>query len=220
MKWQFSRIKFRNSLIAWFPGLAARLEWWRAAREIWSYRQAGIGYPLPSFLKRSLLRREARRIGATAFVETGTYMGDSLWTFRKEFTSLQSIEVQPDLAKIAALRFRAWSHIRIIPGDSAEQLAKLVGSEMPTTLFWLDGHYSAGITGKGETDCPIDMEIAALERAKGRFSILIDDARLFGTDPSYPQAGEFKARLARLFPSHTVEQECDIIIVRPHDARA
>lgn len=220
MQWQYRRIRIRNALIAWFPGLAARLEWWRAAREIWSYRSAGVSYPLPSFLKRALLRREARRIGATAFVETGTYMGDSLWTFRDEFTSLQSIEVQPELARIAAGRFRTLGHIRIIPGDSAEQLARLVGPDMPATLFWLDGHYSAGITGKGKTDCPIDMEIAALERATGRFSILIDDARLFGTDPSYPTAGEFKARLGRMFPAHEVEQECDIIIVRPRDAKA
>ena len=48
--------------------------------------------------------------------------------------------------------------------------------------FWLDGHYSAGKTFKGEKDCPIEDELNAIEENLENFakiSILIDDIRLF-----------------------------------------
>ena len=48
--------------------------------------------------------------------------------------------------------------------------------------FWLDGHYSAGVTFKGEKDCPVEDELIAIEQNLNNFnkiSILIDDVRCF-----------------------------------------
>ena len=48
--------------------------------------------------------------------------------------------------------------------------------------FWLDGHYSAGITFKGDKDWPVVDELSAIEANFDNFekiSILIDDVRLF-----------------------------------------
>jgi hypothetical protein len=54
-------------------------------------------------------------------------------------------------------------------------------------LFWLDGHYSAGNTAKGDKETPIYEELQYILNARDRgHVIVIDDARCFGTDPAYP----------------------------------
>lgn len=58
-------------------------------------------------------------------------------------------------------------------------------------LFWLDGHYSAGVTAKGEKHTPIYEELEhILGTQERKHVIIIDDARLFGTDPAYPNLEE------------------------------
>jgi hypothetical protein len=58
--------------------------------------------------------------------------------------------------------------------------------------FWLDGHYSGGITHQGPTDCPICAELEAIEKNLSHFAavtVLIDDIRCF--DPSIPEYADY-----------------------------
>lgn len=56
-----------------------------------------------------------------------------------------------------------------------------------SAIFWLDGHYSAGFTAKGDTECPIFEELAAIFSSKiYNPIILIDDARCFRGNENYP----------------------------------
>jgi len=62
----------------------------------------------------------------------------------------------------------------------------------PTT-FWLDAHYSGGITAKGEKDTPVMEELyAILNQFKHRCVILIDDARCFNGKDDYPTIEEVR----------------------------
>lgn len=150
-----------------------------------------------------MLRAEALRLGATTFIETGTYMGDTIWSLRETCNKLISIEVQPQLAEIARSRFRNIPHVEIITGDSAVELNRVVTEIEGSCLFWLDGHYSAGMTGRGAKNCPIYEELAAIEKGCDfPFSIMIDDARCFETDPAYPTVAELKSAVELNFPSH------------------
>jgi hypothetical protein len=72
---------------------------------------------------------------------------------------------------------------------------KALGTFLPTidqsALFWLDGHYSGGDTAKGYEDTPIYRELEhILNDSRNEHVIIIDDARLFGTDPTYPSIEE------------------------------
>jgi|SRR6516162_10639014 hypothetical protein len=84
------------------------------------------------------------------------------------------------------------------------------------TVFWIDGHYSGGITGIGEAVCPILAELDTIfGDTKVPFTLLIDDARLFGIEEGYPKLEELHDYLARLPEPPLVWIENDIVFVIP-----
>lgn len=177
----------------------------------------GWSAPMPPLLKRAFLRGIARDAAARNFVETGTYLGDTSWEYRHDFDRIDSIEVEPYLHDQAARRFRGMPHVTIHRGDSAVVLPAIVPTLRGKTLYWLDGHYSAGITGAGVSHCPVFAELEAIfSRSQDPFVIVIDDARCFGTDPAYPTVEDVRGRVAELSgATASVGVENDMIIIRP-----
>lgn len=205
-------LDLRNRVLSFMPVLSKSGEIVQMLRHVKHWRSKGWGGPPPYLIKRSMLLAECNRIGATWFVETGTYMGDTLWFMRNAVAKLLSIEVQPELAAIARRRFRSTPQVEIVIGDSATELATVVKRIDGPCLFWLDGHYSAGMTGRGIKDCPIFEELAAINSIQDRpFSIMIDDARCFGTDPAYPSIAELRRATDKLFPNHEFNVWNDVI---------
>ena len=87
------------------------------------------------------------------------------------------------------------------------------GLEVPC-LFYLDGHYSGGITGGGGKDCPINMELEAIfAHTRVPFRIVIDDARLFGQDPTYPTVESIAEYVMGRDPGMRVRVENDAILI-------
>lgn len=177
---------------------------------------------MPPLLKRAFLRGIAKSEAARNFVETGTYLGDTSWEYRNEFSRIDSIEVEPYLYKQAVARFKGLSHVTIHFGDSGTVLPSLVPTLRGKTLYWLDGHYSAGITGSSESHCPVVAELDAIfTLSKDPFVIVIDDARCFGTDPAYPTVAAVASQVTTLSHARAaVSVENDMIIIRfpPHEA--
>ncbi|MEO6419409.1 MAG: hypothetical protein ABIP39_08395, partial [Polyangiaceae bacterium] len=110
----------------------------------------GRPVPPPHAAKEEIIRDAAKASGIRSFVETGTYLGDMVNRMEKDFDEIVSIEVAPTLHARATARFRRKSHVRILLGDSAKVLADLLEGLSVKTLFWLDGHFSGGVTGQGE----------------------------------------------------------------------
>ena len=211
-----TQIALRNRLTALLPGLAEAYQNYCCWRHLKSWRRSGWSVPLPALIKRSIIKAEARRFRAEILVETGTYLGDTPWFFRRDFRRIYSVEIEPRLAALARRRFKSWPNVTIIEDDSADVLTSLVPQLDGRTLFWLDGHYSADITGRGKADCPIWGELTAIfDGLRSPFSILIDDARLFGTDPSYPTIPALSAFLLERRPDFRFKVENDIIFFSP-----
>jgi hypothetical protein len=215
----FGKIARRNRFMAWFPW------WWdfkeeiKLLREGRKWRRRGWFVPLPGLLKRAIIKTEARQFGAKVLVETGTYLGDTLWFFRNEFAQMYSIEVQPDLARLARERFANRPGIKIVEGDSAECLQRIVPEITEPCVYWLDGHYSAGLTGRGSSDCPIWGEFKAIVSAgKAPALILIDDARCFGVDKDYPSLAELRQFMTQHLPHCQLTVANDIIRIGPPPA--
>jgi len=117
------------------------------------------------------------------FVETGTYCGDTILAMEPYFDSLYSVEIKHEFWEYAKNRYTG-NKIEFILGDSSEELSLLCRRLHTPTLFFLDGHWSAGDTGKGKKDCPLYEELEAIVRVLSpKAVIIVDDVRLFGKGP-------------------------------------
>lgn len=161
-----------------------------------------------------MLLAEASEIGARIFVETGTFLGDTTWSFRKKFSRIYTVEVEPGLADLARDRFKKNPSIIVIEGDSAEELPKICERVDAPCIFFLDGHYSGGFTGIGSKECPIIEELHAIfDNTPFPFRIVIDDARLFGAHPAYPGLADIEKFMSTQRREMRLRVENDAIII-------
>ena len=174
----YLKYSIRNSLIRLFPKAFELAENAKLFFHASKWRNSGLTVPLPNIVKRAILLRELQGHGADVFVETGTFLGDTPWFLRKKVKQIITIEVHPPLADLATKRFRNSKNIKVIQGDSGSVLAEVVPSLKGKVRFWLDGHYSRGITGMSFEECPIFRELDAIRLGcSADWLLLIDDAR-------------------------------------------
>ena len=165
------------------------------ARRAWE--KQGRPSPPPHIIKEELIKNFAQDFNTPILIETGTYLGDMVHAMRKSFTRIISFELDPTLAAQAQKRFAGDSHIQIIQGDSGKLLAEYLKNIHEPCLFWLDGHYSGGITAKGSLETPIKNELTAiLSHPVDGHVILIDDARCFTGENDYATLDELKTLVA------------------------
>ncbi|MEA3195831.1 MAG: hypothetical protein QOD26_4164 [Betaproteobacteria bacterium] len=188
----------------------------RRSRELRRWERQGRPVPPPHVVKQRTINVLAERFGLKMLVETGTYYGDMVEAMKRRFTRIYSIELSKELSERAAKRFRGDGNVEIIHGDSGTELGKLVRKIDQPALFYLDGHYSAGITARGTKDTPIYEELAHIFDTQNRkHVIVIDDARCFGNDPGYPSMQELREFIRSKRPDVEIEIEDDSIKITP-----
>jgi hypothetical protein len=155
----------------------------------WVARQ----YASPSLahIKRAVLLRLG--FSDAIWVETGTFMGDTAALLANNAKAVYTIEPDRVLYEKAAARFSSsGSKVKALHGLSEEVFPSLLPTLSGTVNFWLDGHYSGGITHQGPTDCPVRDELQNIENNLSRYAkvaVLIDDVRCF--DPSNPEYSDY-----------------------------
>jgi hypothetical protein len=174
----------------------------------------GKPLPIPHLVKQMIINDIRNKFQYHLFVETGTYLGDMVEAQINNFKTIYSIELGDSLYKDAVEKFKDYQHVTIMNGDSGEVLVHLCAQINEPAIFWLDGHYSAGVTAKGNKECPIFEELTAIfNSAAFNHVLLIDDARLFIGENDYPT----KSELFNFIKSHranaTITVENDIIQV-------
>jgi hypothetical protein len=163
------------------------------------------------------VREYARRFRPATFVETGTYRGDTVAALAPLVERVVSIELDPTLATLARARFVDDPSVTILEGDSAVLLPGVVGGLTAPALFWLDGHFSGGVTA-GDGACPIMEEIRAVLSSDVDHVVLVDDARLFDGTHGYPSLGELREAVRVLRPDLDWELRDDIVRLHPPGA--
>lgn len=212
-KWLL-KLRLRNFLLEAMPWLGTVAEWRQMRRAARRWRSEGWFAPVPYFVRRAQLLAEGRRIGAVAAVETGTFRGDTTAALARDFDKVHTIEVVPELADLARKRFRRKPSITVWTGDSPVVLHSLLPELKGPVLFYLDGHDSGGFTGKGDKACPVREELGIiLGSLNEKVTVVIDDARLFGTDHDYPTLRDLYQWVERLRPGCAVRVENDAIII-------
>lgn len=205
----FGKVKQR---IARLPLVASVRSRWQESKQISEWIAAGKPVPPPHHIKQRIVRKYARRYETRVMVETGTFMGDMVQAMRRHFDKVFSIELSSDLFRRACDRFLNSKNVKIMQGDSAIILPRILESINQPTLFWLDGHYSEGITALGDKETPILAELDHILRhsIQGHV-ILIDDARCFNGTHDYPTLSELRQYIEQRRPNMTFEVETDIV---------
>ena len=136
--------------------------------------------PSPNFIKKACLLRNS--IPNATWIETGTYLGETTKALSKIGLKVYSIEPEPALFINAYNYFRNFNNVEILNGTSEKIFPKLLPTISGAVNFWLDGHYSAGITFRGVNDTPILEELKHIADNLNHFEkvcVLIDDVRCF-----------------------------------------
>jgi len=162
-------------------------------------------------IKQSTIEEFQKKYGYNVLIETGTFLGDMVEAQRNNFKRIFSIELQYDLAEKARERFKEMRHVKILQGDSGGLLKTILTEVKEPAIFWLDAHYSGGLTAKGDKECPIYEEIDAIFATKENHVLLIDDARYFNGKGDYPTIDQLTKYIRDRDPRYKVAVENDII---------
>jgi FkbM family methyltransferase len=158
-----------------------------------------------------------------AFVETGTFQGDTACAMAALFASVHTIELSEELYGRAAARLASLANVTAMHGNSPDSLkglaTKLAGKSV---LYWLDAHWCGGATSGDSYECPLLAEIAAIRSLNDQSVVLIDDARFFVAPPppphapdSWPLIADVISALSGLSVRHKVWIINDVIVFAP-----
>jgi len=171
----------------------------------------------PNGIKQNVLKEYADQYDLKVFIETGTYYGDTIQALKKDFDKIYSIELDQYLYEKAKKRFKLEKHIEIIQGDSSERLGEILKKINQPALFWLDGHYSGGLTARGDKDTPIYTELEKIFDSQDLgHVIVIDDARCFGIVSNYPTIDELKKFIESRRKNVIISIQYDSIRITPN----
>lgn len=185
----------------------------------WMLRRDSTLVPPPAPVKRWLLEYFARHHHLTTFVETGTFNGGTVLALRNVFTRLITIELQPELCENARRLLLPYPHVQVRCGDSSALLPQALAELREPALFWLDAHYSGGITARGIADTPIMAELRAVfAHPAKRHIIAIDDAKDFGHG-DYIDLDVVRTEAARTGAYTSVQVAHNMIIISPRPFR-
>jgi hypothetical protein len=180
------------------------------------FRKSPVSGETPHRIKEKTVLEHAERFQIDVLVETGTYLGAMIDATKHYFREIHSIELGPELCRRARTRFRRDPRIHIEEGDSGDVLPRLLTTINRPCVFWLDGHFSMGITARGSKNTPIVRELEAiLAHPVANHLILIDDARCFTGNADFPTMAEVLTLIEARWPGAVVEVAEDIIRVLP-----
>jgi hypothetical protein len=170
-------------------------------------------YPLPPQSVKLAVINNIPAPRPHVFVETGTYHGDTVEAVKGLYASVISIEVDETLHHKACERFAADANVRIVHGDCASEMPAILAELREPAVFWLDGHYSGGETGKGVVEDPILISLnqIATHAIKGHV-IFVDDARTFDGREGRPDISDVFNCIKKIDNRYIIRVQNDIIV--------
>jgi hypothetical protein len=141
------------------------------------------------------------------FIETGTYLGEGIkLALAAGFSTIRSVELSEKLFADNVRRFAQQPNIKIFHGSSEEQLWNMIEDIRQPATFWLDAHYSAGITAKGSENSPVLKELRIIGRHPIKtHTVMIDDRRQVGTaDFDFITEDQIRTALLAINPAYKI----------------
>ncbi len=157
----------------------------------------------------------AKLFNCDTLIETGTYLAEMPIAMKDDFKRIYSIELDFKLADDAIQKCAPYSNITILQGDSGVVLKDILKNIDYPCLFWLDGHYSYGVTAKGKTNTPIITELDCILNHNNKHVILIDDAREYNGTEDYPTVEALKEYVLEKCSDYKIDVKYDMIRIKP-----
>ena len=148
------------------------------------------------------------------WVETGTYLGHGAAFLSQIASHVHTIEPSDECIERALSVLQDLDNVTMHKGFSEDILPGLLGMLSGSVCFWLDGHFSGGITTKSLLDTPIKSELREIGRNLRLYDqcvVLIDDIRECGSG-DYPPLEYFVFWALRHGLNWTIEH--DIFIAK------
>lgn len=177
-------------------------------------------------IKRFNLKNYIDKYNLTYFIETGTFLGESIdFSLNFEFKKILSMEIMKNLFEKAKSKYKENARVDIFLGDTSKNFSELL-LNIPSNnncLFWLDAHLPTHygmsnheITSK-ETVIPLEKELEEIKKIVGVENnvFLIDDLRIYEDGPFSNgnwferkiMGGEGIKFIENIFqPTHTIEK--------------
>lgn len=171
-----------------------------------------------SWVKYRQLAALQRRTSADVLIETGTYLGVTTRRCARHFKRIETIELDPKLAKAAELFLKPFPHISVIQGDALRELPKCIVriGETERAIVFLDGHFSGGNTACSDLSEPACDEIELFRGKTDQISgVIIDDFRTFGTQQGVPKKSELFKIIEEIFvePEFQIQVLWDQVVI-------
>jgi hypothetical protein len=199
------KVNFESQTVAFLPDDEKELE-----KGTWNTILMFMLIPADPEIKSKDIIAEANLGGIKNFVETGTYEGDTVSRVMGSFENIYSIELGKDLAEKCRERFKDYEKVKILQGDSATELPKIVESLNGPAVFWLDAHVSTD-TAMGKEATPIKEELKCILRSEFKHVIMIDDARDFVRgNQNYPGFEQICQAMKKLEEDGQLETEIEL----------
>ena len=145
----------------------------------------------PPYIKREIIKKYTPI--NSIFIETGTYKGEMILNLYKHFAFCYSLEPSKKYYD-SSLKILKNIKNKSIINDSSENvleetLKKILEQNNKNFVFYLDGHFMEKDSFKGSKETPIEIELNIIEKYFNdfdKFTIIVDDFRLFGERKDYP----------------------------------
>lgn len=151
-------------------------------------------------------------LGKTIFVETGTFVGQSSYFVSRLFSEVLTVEASVDLALAARRLMEATNteNVKVVQGASVDLLQNLSLEAGQSAVFFLDAHYSTGLTSRLFGACPLVDELTIIFKRFDNPVIIVDDLRTMTGLGGYPSIAEILACIPSSFAATIA---CDQLIV-------
>lgn len=148
------------------------------------------------------------------FIESGTYLGDTVAYIEPRARLVISVELDEVLYERAQRRFAGNDKIKLHHGDGAEAVPLIVEELEAPAMIWLDGHYSMEGTALGDEHEPALTLLTKLGPViTAGTTIVVDDLRLFSTHSEFPTLDELLAVARRTFPRARIRTGMDSLVI-------
>ena len=133
----------------------------------------------------SVLKDHPNYLDIDVFVESGTYLGETIFPMSKHFRKLYTIELSERhfANAVAKAEECGVGNITFLKGRTEDVLPKLLENLDSTVVFFLDAHFCGAGTDSEETEVPLLEELKIINRLRNHGDVvIIDDAFVFGRD--------------------------------------
>ena len=144
----------------------------------------------------------------STFVETGTAYGQSIDSIYQYFEKIFTVEISEKLYEWLTPQIGHWTNVQRVLGDSLIEIPKYLNSltKEDHVFFWLDAHWSQGLSSKNHLDVPLleECSIIDTEYQANLGLVIIDDVRLFETDDAEDWSGISKKNIIETFKNFEI----------------